>query len=392
MKKAFIVYGKRTPIGSFMGGLSSFSATQLSSHTIKTILNETKLNTKSINSVILGNVISSGLGQNPARQASLGAGIDISVPCTNINKVCSSGMKSTMYGALEIFGGMSDVVITGGFESMSNAPHLLKNSRLGNRFGDFPVLDTLTHDGLIDAYGKMAMGFLGEKTAKELSITRQIQDEFCIASYERAILAQKSDKFKWEIAAVESGKNPPIANDEEPLKFSKERVPTSKLAFTDKNKEGTITGANASKINDGACSLLLMSEEGLKKSGLSPLAEIISFADAELQPSDFNLCPPIATQKALERVGMKVGDVDFWEANEAFSVTAIAFMKTLGIDHQRLNVHGGAVALGHPIGMSGARIILSLVNVLKSNQGKYGCAAICNGGGGSSAIVIKNIN
>lgn len=391
MKKAYIVYGKRTPIGSFIGSLASHSATSLSSHTLKAILKATSLNPKSIDSVILGNVISSGLGQNPARQASLGAGIDISVPCTNINKVCASGMKATMFGAMEILSGQSNVVLTGGFESMTNAPHLIKNVRTGHRFGDFMTFDSLTHDGLIDAYGKMAMGFCGEKTAKELKISRDIQDEYAIASYERALLAQKNDRLSWEISPIEIGKGAMFSVDEEPLKFVKDKVATARLAFADKNKEGTITGANASKLNDGACSLLLMSEEGLQKSGLKPLAEIISMADAETQPIDFNLCPAFAVNKALERVGLKVSDVDFWESNEAFSVTPIAFMKALGIDHQRLNINGGAVAFGHPIGVSGARIILSLVNVLKTNNAKYGCAAICNGGGGASAIVIKNV-
>lgn len=391
MRKAFLVYGKRTPIGGFLGGLSSYSATQLSAHATKAILNETKLNPASIDSVILGNVISSGLGQNPARQASLAAGISQAAPCTNVNKVCASGMKSAIFGAQEIQTGYSDIVLAGGFESMSNAPHLLRNSRTGNKFGDFITLDSLTHDGLVDAYGKMAMGFCGEKTAKDMKITREIQDEFAIASYERALAASKGDKLKWEIAPIEVPKQGLLSNDEEPLKFQKDRVGTARLAFPDKNKEGTITGANASKLNDGACSLLLMSEEGLKKSGLKPLAEIVGFADAETTPMDFNICPPIAAKKALEKAGIKVSDVDFWEANEAFSVTGIAFMKTLGIDHQRFNVNGGAVALGHPIGMSGARIILSLANVLRHNNGKYGVAAICNGGGGSSAIILKAI-
>ena len=392
MRKVFIVAGKRTPIGSFQGFLSSYTATQLGSHTIKAILKETSLNSKLINSVILGNVISAGLGQNPARQVSLGGLIDKSVPCTNINKVCASGMKSTVYGAMEILANQSNIVVTGGFESMTNAPHLLRNSRNGYRFGDFLVSDSLTNDGLFDAYAKVAMGYCGEKTAKELNITREIQDEFCIASYERAILAKKNRKFDFEIAPIEIPKIGMVADDEEPSKFVKDKVGTARIVFPDKNKEGTITGANASKINDGACSLLLMSEEGLKLSGLKPIAEIVSFADAEVEPLDFNLSPPIAVQKALENAGLRAANIDFWEANEAFSITAIAFMKGLSVDHQRLNVHGGAVALGHPIGMSGARIILSLVNVLKSYGGNYGCAAICNGGGGSSAIVIKNVN
>lgn len=391
MRRAFLAYGKRTPIGSFMGGLSSFSAIQLSAHATKAVLAETKLSPKAIDSVILGNVIASGLGQNPARQASLAAGVDLRANCTNINKVCSSGMKSIMIAALEVQVGYSDVVLAGGFESMSNAPHLLKNTRQGVRFGDFAATDSLTHDGLIDAYGKMAMGFCGEKTAKEQGITREIQDEFCIASYERAIAAQKSEKLKGEIAPIEIPKLGVLGQDEEPMKFQKDRVATSKLAFTDKNKQGTITGANASKLNDGACSVLVMSEDALKAHGIKPLAEIVAFADAETTPADFNTVPPIAAQKAIDRAKLKVSDIDFWEANEAFSVTGIAFMKALGIDHHRFNINGGAVALGHPIGMSGARIVLTLARTLQNNSAKYGVAAICNGGGGASAVVLKAV-
>lgn len=390
MRKAFLVYGKRTPIGSFLGSLADHQATRLSSIATKAVFKDTGLDPKHVDSVILGNVISAGLGQNPARQASLGADIGVSVPCTNINKVCASGMKSAIYGALEIGAGQSHVVLAGGFESMSNAPHLLKASRKGHKFGDFAAFDALSHDGLVDAYKKVAMGYCGEKTAKDMGISRELQDIYCITSYERAIEATKTGWFKHEITPVEV-KGGQVDADEEPSKFIKDRIGKAKPAFADKDGQGTITAGNASKLNDGACSLLLMSEEGLKKTGLTPLAEIISFADAEVDSMDFNICPPIAANKALHHAGLKVSDIDFWEANEAFSVTGIAFMKTMGIKHDQLNVNGGAVALGHPIGMSGARILLSLANTLKHRQGKYGLAAICNGGGGSSAVILRAV-
>jgi acetyl-CoA C-acetyltransferase len=391
MKKAYIIGGKRTPIGSLLGSLQAFTGPQLSSVTIRSLLEQTKLNPKSIDHVILGNVLSTGLGQNPARQASLGGGVDVSVPCTNINKVCASGMKATTIAASELMLGDSNIIISGGFESMTNAPHFIKSLRTGVKFGDTPIYDTVSYDGLIDAYGKMAMGFCGEKTAKELGITREIQDEYAISSYERTLEAIKSKKFDSEISGVDIPKKGMILADDEPQRFNKDKFSTFRPAFADKSGSGTITAGNASKINDGACSLLLMNEVGLKTSGLTPIAEIISFADAENLPIDFNLTPPLAIKKALAKANLTVNDIDFWEINEAFSITAIANMKLLGIDHQRLNVHGGAVALGHPIGMSGARIILSLTNVLQTYKGTYGCAAICNGGGGATAIILKRV-
>jgi acetyl-CoA C-acetyltransferase len=300
-------------------------------------------------------------------------------------------MKSAIYGALEIGAGQSNVVLAGGFESMSNAPHLLKTGRKGHKFGDFAAFDSLSHDGLIDAYKKIAMGFCGEKTAKEMGISRELQDFYCITSYERALEANLKGWFNAEIAPVEIKTGSHLSVDEEPAKFVKDRIAKAKPAFADKDGQGTITAGNASKLNDGACSLLLMSEKGLKQTGLTPLAEIVAFGDAEVAPIDFNISPPLAANKALERAGLKVSDIDFWEANEAFSVTGIAFMKSMGIKHDQLNVNGGAVALGHPIGMSGARILLSLANTLKHRHGKYGLAAICNGGGGSSAVVLKAV-
>lgn len=391
MRKAFIVGGKRTPIGSLLGMLQPFSGTQLASITVKALLEQNKLDPKSIDHLIMGNVLSGGLGQNPARQVSLNAGVDVKVPCTNVNKVCASGMKAAMFGAMELGMGLSDIVIAGGFESMTNAPHFIKNMRTGVRFGDSVLFDSISYDGLVDAYNKVPMGVCGEKTAKELGIDRAIQDEYAVASYERTLEAIKSKKFDFEITPVEIPKKGPMSADEEPLRFIKEKFPSFRPAFADKSGHGTITAGNASKINDGACSLLLMSENGLKKSGLRPLAEIISFADSENNPLDFNLAPPMAIQKALSRANLNTKDIDFWEINEAFSVTVIANMKLLDLGHKKVNVHGGAVAMGHPIGMSGARITLALINVLRTYGGKYGCAAICNGGGGASAIVLKLI-
>lgn len=391
MHKAFIVSGKRTPVGSILGSLKSFTGVDLATHSIKATLEDTKLDVNTIDQVILGNVISTGLGQNPARQASIRSGIPVHVPAYNVNKVCASGIKTVSLGATEIWAGLSDTIIAGGFESMSNAPHFIRNVRSGHKFGDFAVHDTLTNDGLIDAYNKKAMGYCGEKTAKDMGITREKQDEFCVSSYERCLRAIEGGHMAKEIAPIEVPKIGKIAVDEEPQKYNKAKILTLKPAFPDARGEGTITGANASKLNDGACALLMMSEKALSRSGLKPLAQVVSFADAEGVPEDFNICPATSVQKALQKAGLKVSDIDFWEINEAFSITPLANMQLLELDRNRVNVHGGAVALGHPIGMSGARILLSLTNVLRTYNGRYGCAVICNGGGGSTAVILKNV-
>ena len=391
MNRAFIVSGKRTPIGSLLGYYKNIKATQLSALTLHSIISSTKINPEIISEIILGNVLSTGLGQNPARQVALGAEIPKNIPCWNLNKVCSSGMKTVTIGSTNIFCGLSDVVFAGGFESMTNAPHFTRVARAGVRFGNYVSYDSVAFDGLTDAYSNLAMGFCAEKTAKEFNISRELQDEYCMKSYERVFDAEKKNLFKNEIISVDIPKVGMVSKDEEPMRYKPEKISVLKPVFPDKDKNGTVTGANASKINDGACSLLLMSEKALRENDVSPLVEVIAFADAETDPLDFNCSPTIAVQKALKRAGLKVGDIDFWEINEAFSLTPIVNMKLLEINHDIVNVNGGAVALGHPIGASGARIILSLITVLREKGGKYGCAAICNGGGGSTAIIVKNI-
>lgn len=388
MRKVFLVAGKRTPIGAFMGKLSTVKATELGSIAAQATLESVNLTGDVVDEVILGNVIAAGLGQNPARQVSIGAGIPINVPNTLINKVCASGMKTAMLGSMSIGCGYNDVVLAGGFESMSNAPFYVENHRSGHMFGNAKLLDALAHDGLTDAYQGCAMGVCAEKTATDLGITRELQDAYAITSYERAIAAQEAGRFRSEIVEVPLKRGDPVTTDEEPQKFRRDKIPQLRPVFA---KDGTVTAANASKLNDGACTLLLMSEEAMNRHDVTPLAEIIAYGDAELEPMDFNICPAEATRVALGRAGMSITDVDYFEYNEAFSVTGLANMKLLDLDAGRVNVNGGAVALGHPIGMSGARIILTLANVLHQNDGEIGLAGICNGGGGSSAIIIKRV-
>lgn len=387
MRRAFLVAGKRTPIGTFLGGLSKNSATELSAITTKAVMEQIKLDPEQIDDIYLGCVIQAGLGQNPARQAALAAGIPVGVPNTLINKVCASGMKTIMLGAQSIAIGHNNTVLAGGFESMSQAPFLIKGARGGLTFGNQQLIDALATDGLTDPYNNCAMGVCGEKTADGMKITRELQDAYAIQSYERALAAAKAGKFSDEICPVTPAKGNPVAEDEEPKKFNREKMPSLRPAFS---KTGTITAANASKLNDGACSVFVMSEEGMKRAGITqPLAEIVAYADAEVNPIDFNIAPEKAARLALKRAGLKVSDVDFWEFNEAFSVTGLANIKLLDLDPKKVNIHGGAVAMGHPIGVSGARITLTLAHILKQNNGKYGVAGICNGGGGASAIVLK---
>lgn len=388
MRKAFIVAGKRTPIGTFMGNLSTVKATELGSIAARATLDQVGLEGKEVDEIILGNVISAGLGQNPARQVSIGAKIPINVPNLLVNKVCASGLKTVQLGAMSIQFGQSNTVLVGGFENMSMAPFYVEKYRSGHQFGHTKLLDAVAHDGLTDAYDGCAMGVCAEKTAKDFNITRELQDAYAITSYERAIKAAETGKFANEITPVKVNKKPDVVIDEEPTKFRRDKIPSLKPVFA---KDGTVTAANASKLNDGACTLLLMSEEGLKKYGITPLAEVVSWGDAEVHPMDFNICPADAANVALKKAGLKVSDIDFFEFNEAFSVTGLANMKIMDLDPAKVNVNGGAVALGHPIGMSGARIVLSLISVLEQNQGKYGLASICNGGGGSSALIIKRV-
>lgn len=392
MKEVYIISAVRTPIGSFGGVFSSLSATQLGSEAIKGALHKANVEAKEVQEVFMGNVVSANLGQAPARQASLGAGIGFNVPCTTVNKVCASGMKSIMFGAQSIMLGHNDVVVAGGMESMSNIPFYLEKARWGYKFGSGELIDGLQRDGLTDVYDQKAMGVAADNTANVKKISREEQDEFAIESYKRSAKATESGAFKEEIVPVSvpqrKGEDKVIEEDEEFKKVMFEKIPSLRPVFS---KEGTVTAANASTINDGASALILMSKEKAEELGVTPVAKILSFADAAQEPIWFTTSPTIAAPKALERAGIKKEDVDFFEVNEAFSVVALAFNKELGLSSDKVNVFGGAVSLGHPLGTSGARIITTLNNVLRQKGGKIGCAAICNGGGGASAMVIEKM-
>jgi len=390
-KTVYILSAVRTPMGSFLGGLSSISATKLGSIAIKAAVERSGVSIDHIDEVFMGNVLQAGVGQAPARQAALGAGLGQNVPCTTVNKVCASGMKSIMLGAQSILAGDNHVVVVGGMESMSQTPHYV-SGRNGTKFGNITMLDGITKDGLLDVYSNVPMGNCAELCAKEYNITREDQDAFAIESYRRAAAAWDSGKFTDEIVAVPvpQRKGDPVmmAKDEEFTNVFLDKIPTLRPAF---DKEGTITAANASTINDGASALVLASEEMVQKLGLKPLAKIVSYADAAQAPEWFTTAPSIAIPKALDKAGLTTSDVDFWELNEAFSVVGIANTKILGLDPAKVDVNGGAVALGHPLGNSGSRVIVTLLHVLKQNNGKIGGAGICNGGGGASAMIIENI-
>ena len=388
-KKVVIVSAVRTPIGSFMGGLSTVTAPQLGAAAIKGALNKINLNPELIDEVIMGNVVQAGVGQAPARQAALLAGLPNKTIATTINKVCASGMKAVMQGAQAIMAGDAEVVIAGGMENMSLIPHYL-HLRNGYKFGPAAMIDGMQKDGLSDAYDNSAMGVSADLCATEYKISREEQDAFAIQSYERSAKAWEAGKFDSEIVpvSVPQRRGEPIIvdKDEEYTNVKLDKIPTLAPAFT---KEGTVTAANASTINDGAAALILMSEEKANELGLKPLAFIKSYADAAQEPKWFTTTPSVALPKALEKVNLSVNDVDFFEFNEAFSVVGLANSKILGLDASKVNVNGGAVSLGHPLGCSGARIIVTLINVLAQNNAKIGAAAICNGGGGASAIVIE---
>ncbi len=392
MKNVFIVSAVRTPIGSFGGALSSFSATQLGSFAIKGALEKAQVAPELVEEVFFGNVCSANLGQAPARQAALGAGIGHDVPCTTINKVCSSGMKSIMFGAQTIMLGHADVVVAGGMESMSNVPYYVPTARWGSKYGDASFIDGLAKDGLVDAYDHMAMGVCADNTARKYQISREAQDEFAIRSYELANEHTAKGDFKEEIVPLEipQRKGDPIRmdEDEEPKRVKYDKIPGLRPAF---NKDGTVTAANASTINDGASALVLVSEEKLKELGLKPLARIVSFADAAQEPQWFTTAPTLAAPKALQRAGLKLEDIDYFEVNEAFAVVPMAFNQDLGVDGKKVNVFGGSVAIGHPLGASGARIVTTLNNVLHQNGGSLGLATLCNGGGGASALIIEKV-
>jgi acetyl-CoA C-acetyltransferase len=390
-KEVFIIAAVRTPIGAFMGGLSTISATELGAIAIKGAIEKSNLPINLIDEVFMGNVLQAGLGQAPARQAALAAGLGQNVPCTTINKVCASGMKAIMLGAQTILAGDNHIVVAGGMENMSQTPHYL-DARNGSKFGNISALDGISKDGLLDVYSKVPMGNCAEICAKEHSISREDQDNFAITSYKRASAAWVAGKFNDEIISVSvpQRKGDPILikEDEEYKNVFLDKIPGLRPAF---DKDGTITAANASTINDGASALILASKEAIDKYGLKPLAKIVSYADAAQAPEWFTTAPALAIPKALEKANLNISDVDFWELNQAFSVVGIANTKILGLDPSKVDVNGGAVALGHPLGNSGSRIVVTLINVLKQNAGKLGGAGICNGGGGASAIIIENI-
>jgi len=388
-KKVVIVSAARTPIGSFMGALSSISAPKLGAIAIQGALNKINLNANLVDEVYMGNVIQAGVGQAPARQAALYAGLSQEVACTTINKVCASGMKAVMLAAQAIQCGDAEIVIAGGMENMSLIPHYI-NLRSGTKFGPNTMVDGMQKDGLTDAYDNTAMGVSADLCAKEYQITREEQDAFAIASYQKSKAAWDGGKFDNEVVPVpvpqRKGEPILVTKDEEYTNVSLDKIPALNPVFT---KEGSVTAANASTINDGAAALVLMSEEKATALGLKPLAYIRGYADAAQEPKWFTTSPAKALPKALAKAEVKLEEVDFFEFNEAFSVVGLANAKILGLNDDKLNINGGAVSLGHPLGCSGARIIVTLINVLEQNNGTYGAAAICNGGGGASAIVIE---
>jgi len=390
-KEVYIVAAARTPMGAFLGGLSSIPATQLGSVAIKGALEKGNVKAELIDEVFMGNVLQAGVGQAPARQAALGAGLGNNVPCTTVNKVCASGMKAIMFGAQSILAGDNHIVVAGGMESMSQVPHYL-DGRNGVKFGNIGMLDGITKDGLLDVYSKVPMGNCAELCAKEYGFSREAQDEFAIASYTKSAEAWKAGKFNDEVVpvAVPQRKGDPImvSEDEEYKNVFLDKIPSLRPAF---DKEGTITAANASTLNDGASAVILASKEAVEKYDLKPIAKIVSYADAAHAPEWFTTAPSLAIPKALDKAGLTTADVDFWELNEAFAVVGMANTKILGLDPAKVDVNGGAVSLGHPLGNSGSRVVVTLINVLKQNGGKIGGAAICNGGGGASAIIIENI-
>ena len=392
MKEVYIVSVARTPIGSFGGSLVSLSATQLGAIAVKGAINKIGLDPSLIQEVFFGNVISAGLGQAPATQVAVGAGLGYTIPCTLINKVCASGMKAIMVGAQSIMLGQNDIVVAAGAESMSNIPYYLNKARYGYKYGNGELLDGLTYDGLTDVYNHCAMGVCADNTAKEMNISRQDQDAYAINSYKRSAEAWTAGKFKDEVIPVEiTGRKGDVtlfAEDEEYKNVNFDKIPGLRAVFT---KEGTVTAANASTINDGAAAVILMSKEKAKELGISPIAKIRGFADAAQDPMWFTTTPSLAIPKAMKMAGVEKGDVAYYEINEAFSAVAIANNILLGIDADKVNVNGGAVALGHPLGASGARITITLASVLKQNNASIGVAGICNGGGGASAIVIEKM-
>jgi acetyl-CoA C-acetyltransferase len=392
MKEAYIVSAVRTPIGSFGGKLASLSATQLGALAIKGALQKIGLNGQEVEEVFMGNVVSANLGQAPARQAAVGAGLGYQVPCTTINKVCSSGMKAAMFGAQSVMLGIRDVVVVGGMESMSNIPFYVPNARWGYKYGNAEFVDGLVKDGLFEAYYEFPMGNCADNTAKEMSLTREAQDDYAIRSYKLAAESWEKGYFKDEVIPVEvpqrRGDALLVDTDEEFKNVNFDKIRSLKPVF---GKEGTVTAANASTINDGAAAMVIMSKEKADALGLKPLAKIVGFGDAAQDPIWFTTSPALAIPNALKMAGLSTGDIDFYEINEAFSAVALANIQKLELDADKVNVFGGAVALGHPLGASGARIMTTLISVLNQKDARFGAAGICNGGGGASAIVLERV-
>jgi acetyl-CoA C-acetyltransferase len=391
MKEVVIVSAARTALGSFGGSLASLSATQLGAAAIKGALEKINLDPTLVNDVIMGSVIQANLGQAPARQAAKFAGLPDAVNCTTVNKVCASGMKAISQAVQSILCGDAEIVIAGGMESMSNVPFYSENTRWGAKYGNVTLVDGLAKDGLTDVYGNYPMGNCADLCAREMKFTREEQDAFAITSYKRSAAAWAAGKFKEEVVPVtiKTKKGEVVfAEDEEYKAVNFEKIPGLKPVF---NKDGSVTAANASTMNDGAAAVILMSADKAKELGLKPLARIVSYADAEQAPDWFTTTPSVAVPKAVKKAGLEMKDISYYELNEAFAVVGLANMKLMNLDPEKVNVNGGAVSLGHPLGASGARIIVTLINVLKQNGAKYGAAGICNGGGGASAMVIENI-
>jgi acetyl-CoA C-acetyltransferase len=392
IKEVYIVSAVRTPLGSFGGKLSGLTAIELGSIAIKGALTKAGVKAEEVQEVFMGNVLSANLGQAPARQASIGAGVGYNVPCTTINKVCASGMKAVMFGAQSIMLGINDVVVAGGMESMSNVPFYVPKARFGYKYGNAELVDGLVKDGLFEAYYKFPMGNCADNTAREMKITREEQDAYAIQSYQRSAESWANGSFKDEVIPVElqgrKGETILIEEDEEFKQVMFDKIPSLRPVF---EKDGTVTAANASTMNDGASALVLMSKEKMEELGLKPLAKIRGFADAATDPLWFTTAPALAIPKAIKHAGLTGADIDYYEINEAFAAVALANQRQLNLDNDKLNVFGGAVSLGHPLGASGARIITTLNSVLHQKSGKIGVAAICNGGGGASAMVIEKL-
>ena len=390
MKEVYILSAVRTPIGKFGGGLAGFSATQLGSFAIAESVKRAGVEIGLVQEVVMGNVLSANLGQAPARQAALGAGISNEAVCTTVNKVCASGMKAIAMGVQSILMGDADCVVAGGMESMSNVPYYVDSLRWGSKYGDRNIIDGLAKDGLTDPYEKQAMGLAAEHCASRCNISREEQDQYAIEAYKRAQSAWDQGKFNDEVMplSIPQKKGAPILldKDEEPWLVVFDKIPGLQPAF---KKEGTVTAANASTMNDGAAALVLMSKEKAEALGLKPIAIVMGYADAEQEPVWFTTSPALALPKAIEKAGLNKEQIDLWEINEAFSVVSIENAKRMGIQHNQLNIHGGAVSIGHPLGCSGARIVVTLIHALRQNKLTYGAAGICNGGGGASAMVLR---